>query len=35
VHTEREKFILPVTCFGSKIDIQVPEKIDFGSTPVK
>jgi hydrocephalus-inducing protein len=35
VQTEREKFMLPVICHGSRIEIQIPEMLDFGSTPVK
>lgn len=35
VQTEREKFMLPVVCHGSRIEIQIPEMLDFGSTPVK
>jgi len=35
VITEREKFIVPIKAIGQKALLEFPDKIDFGTCPVK
>ena len=35
VATEREKFLIPVQCMGSRAVLDFPDNVDFGTQPVK
>jgi hydrocephalus-inducing protein len=35
IHTEREKFIVPIIAIGKRSMIDFPDVIDFGHCPVK
>lgn len=35
VTTEREKFVIPVTATGSRALLDLPDRVEFGDTPVR